>query len=115
MDPIELKSPIDVSAETLATLAEIGQEINSSLNLDEVLAKSSELIKRLIDYEIFAVLLPEEGSARAPFSICDWLQSGGRRALAHSVGRGNYGHGGIDRPASAREPTSAKNPLYQRD
>ena len=67
MDPIELKSPIDVSAETLATLAEIGQEINSSLNLDEVLAKSSELIKRLIDYEIFAVLLPEEGTQELHF------------------------------------------------
>jgi len=67
MDPIELKPPIDVSAETLATLAEIGQEINSSLNLDEVLAKAAELIKRLIDYEIFAVLLPEEGTNELHF------------------------------------------------
>jgi sigma-B regulation protein RsbU (phosphoserine phosphatase) len=67
MDHIELKTPIDVPAETLATLAEIGQEINSSLNLDEVLAKSAELIKRLIDYEIFAVLLPEEGTNQLHF------------------------------------------------
>jgi phosphoserine phosphatase RsbU/P len=67
MDPIELKTPVDVPAETLATLAEIGQEINSSLNLDQVLAKSAELIKRLIDYEIFAVLLPEEGTNQLYF------------------------------------------------
>ena len=67
MDPIELKTAIDVPAETLATLAEIGQEINSSLNLDEVLSKAADLIKRLIDYEIFAVLLPEEGTNELRF------------------------------------------------
>src|SRR5208282_2154174 len=59
---VDTKIPIDVSAETLATLAEIGQEINASLNLDEVLSKAAELIKKLIDYEIFSVLLPEEGT-----------------------------------------------------
>ncbi|MFZ0634909.1 MAG: SpoIIE family protein phosphatase [Candidatus Acidiferrales bacterium] len=62
MDPVKIKAPENVSAETLATLAEIGQEINSSLNLDEVLARAAELIKKLIDYEIFAVLLPDENT-----------------------------------------------------
>jgi phosphoserine phosphatase RsbU/P len=67
MDSVDLKPQIDVSAETLATLAEIGQEINSSLNLDEVLAKTAELTRRLIDFEIFAVLLPEEGTDQLYF------------------------------------------------
>ena len=49
----------EVSAEVLATLAEIGEEVNSSLDLDEVLARSAALIKRHIDYEFFGVLLPE--------------------------------------------------------
>jgi phosphoserine phosphatase RsbU/P len=49
----------EISAEVLATLAEIGEEVNSSLDLDEVLARSAALIKRHIDYEIFGVLLPE--------------------------------------------------------
>ena len=62
MEPVDLKLPPDVSAEVLATLAEIGQEINSSLDLDEVLARAATLVKRLIDYEIFAVLLPEEST-----------------------------------------------------
>jgi len=67
MDSVDLKPQIDVSAETLAVLAEIGQEINSSLNLDEVLAKTAELTRKLIDWEIFAVLLPEEGTNQLYF------------------------------------------------
>src|ERR1700716_1020441 len=49
----------EISAEELATLAEIGEEVNSSLDLDEVLARSAALFKRHIDYEIFGVLLIE--------------------------------------------------------
>jgi phosphoserine phosphatase RsbU/P len=48
-----------MSAEVLATLTEIGEEVNASLDLDEVLARSAALIKRHIDYEIFGVLLVE--------------------------------------------------------
>jgi sigma-B regulation protein RsbU (phosphoserine phosphatase) len=44
-------------AEVLVTLAEIGEEVNASLNLDEVLAHTAVLIKRHIDYELFGVLL----------------------------------------------------------
>jgi sigma-B regulation protein RsbU (phosphoserine phosphatase) len=60
MDSIELKSTMEMPAETIAVLTEISQEINSSLNLDEVLASAARQVKRLIDYEIFAVLLPDE-------------------------------------------------------
>ena len=62
MDLTELNSTLDIPAETLAVLAEISHEINASLNLDEVLANAASQVKRLIDYEIFAVLLPEEGT-----------------------------------------------------
>src|SRR5712692_9173618 len=51
--------PAEVPAEVLATLAEIGEEVNASLDLDEVLARAAALIKRHIDYEIFGVLLVE--------------------------------------------------------
>jgi sigma-B regulation protein RsbU (phosphoserine phosphatase) len=43
--------------EVLATLAEIGDQVNASLDLDEVLAHAAVLIKRHIDYELFGVLL----------------------------------------------------------
>ena len=41
----------------LATLAEIGEEINASLNLDKVLGRIASLVKRLMDCEILGVLL----------------------------------------------------------
>jgi phosphoserine phosphatase RsbU/P len=68
----KLVQPIgEVSAEVLATLAEIGEEVNASLDVDEVLARSAALIKKHIDYEIFGVLLMEgEGAAlRHRFAI----------------------------------------------
>jgi sigma-B regulation protein RsbU (phosphoserine phosphatase) len=67
MGSTELNSKLEMPAETLAVLAEISQEINTSLNLDEVLANAATQIKRLIDYEIFAVLLPMEGTQELYF------------------------------------------------
>ncbi len=66
-----LSGGAEISAEVLSTLAEIGEEVNSSLDLDEVLARSAALIKRHIDYEIFGVLMIEgDGSyLRHRFSI----------------------------------------------
>jgi sigma-B regulation protein RsbU (phosphoserine phosphatase) len=67
MDSAELNSKLEIPAETLAILADISQEINASLDLDEVLANAAAQIKRLIDYEIFAVALPEEGTSQLYF------------------------------------------------
>jgi len=64
MDPVQVPLPLNVPAEVLATLVEIGEEINSSLDLDEVLRKTAALVKRLIDYEIFSVLLVDESMHR---------------------------------------------------
>src|ERR1700687_926058 len=78
----------EISAEVLATLAEIGEEVNSSLDLDEVLARTAALIKRHIDYEIFGVLVFEgDGSyLKHRFSI------GYPRDLADNL-RVPLGHG----------------------
>src|SRR5450755_196232 len=75
-------------AEVLATLAEIGEGVNSSLDLDEVLARTAALIKRHIDYEIFGVLMLEGDGAylRFRFSI------GYPRELAENL-RVPLGHG----------------------
>src|SRR5580700_9401565 len=67
MDSTELNSKVELPAETLAIPADISQEINASLNLDEVLASAAAQIKRLIYYEIFAVVLPEEGTDQMSF------------------------------------------------
>jgi len=60
MDPAQVKSQLNMPAEVLATLVELSEEINVSLNLDEVLQKTAALVKRLIDYEFFGVLFLDE-------------------------------------------------------
>jgi sigma-B regulation protein RsbU (phosphoserine phosphatase) len=77
MDPVDVntnleidtesQAAIPVSAETLATMVEIGEQINASLDLDQVLQRSAELTRRLIDYEIFAVLLLDERTQELRF------------------------------------------------
>lgn len=62
MDSIDLNPTVEVPAETLGVLTEISREINSTLNLDAVLATAASQIKRLIDYEIFAVLLIDDSA-----------------------------------------------------
>jgi sigma-B regulation protein RsbU (phosphoserine phosphatase) len=56
--------PPNMPAEVLATLVELSEEINSSLDLDEVLRKTAAIVKRLVDYEIFSVMLLDESSQK---------------------------------------------------
>ena len=62
MESTQAPTPLNIPTEVLATLVEIGEEINSSLDLDEVLRKTAALVKRLVDYEIFSVLLVDEST-----------------------------------------------------
>jgi sigma-B regulation protein RsbU (phosphoserine phosphatase) len=47
-------------ASLLATLYEIGKETSSILDLDELLQRVAEVVKRVIDYERFGILLLDE-------------------------------------------------------
>lgn len=89
----------EVSAEVFATLAEIGEEVNASLDLDEVLARTAALIKRHIDYEIFGVLMLEANGSylKHRFSI------GYPRDLAENL-RVPVGHGITGTAAATGHP-----------
>lgn len=101
----------EISTEVLSTLAEIGEDVNASLDLDEVLARAAALIKRHIDYEIFGVLMIEgDGSyLRHRFAI------GYPRELAESL-RIPMGQGITGTAAatghSVRVSDTAKDPRY---
>jgi sigma-B regulation protein RsbU (phosphoserine phosphatase) len=101
----------EVSTEVLATLAEIGEEVNASLDLDEVLARAAALIKRHIDYEIFGVLMLEGDGKylRHRFAI------GYSRKLADSlripVGQGITGTAAATGHA-VRVSDTSKDPRY---
>ena len=109
--PTAFRGGSEISTEVLATLAEIGEEVNASLDLDEVLARAAALIKRHIDYEIFGVLMIEgDGSyLRHRFAI------GYPRELAESL-RIPMGQGITGTAAatghSVRVSDTSKDPRY---
>lgn len=47
-------------ASTLALLTEISRELTSILNLDQLLKRVGELLQKLIDYQMFSILLLDE-------------------------------------------------------
>jgi sigma-B regulation protein RsbU (phosphoserine phosphatase) len=55
-----LYSRVARQAQTLTVLNEISRELTSILDLDELLARIGQLLKRVIDYQMFAVLLVNE-------------------------------------------------------
>jgi phosphoserine phosphatase RsbU/P len=55
-----LYTRITRQAKTLLLLNEIARELTSILNLDELLKRVGELLSRLIDFQMFSILLPEK-------------------------------------------------------
>ena len=58
----------------LATLYEIGKETASILDLDALLHRLAEIVKRVIDYEMFAILLVDE--EREELVLRKWVNFG---------------------------------------
>jgi phosphoserine phosphatase RsbU/P len=81
----------ELSAEVLATLTEIGEEVNASLDLDEVLAHTAVLIKRHVDYELFGVLLIENDSNQLTYRWAVGYPPGLAENLRIPVGQGITG------------------------
>src|SRR5580693_9604602 len=81
----------EVPAEVIATLAEIGEEVNASLDLDEVLAHAAVLIKRLIDYELFGVLMVDHDGASLTHRFAIGYPPGLAENLKVPIGQGITG------------------------
>src|ERR1700731_1735831 len=110
-DTIAASPAPELSPEVLSTLAEIGEEVNASLDLDEVLARTAALIKRHIDYEIFGVLMIEgDGSY-----LRDRFANGRPRELADNLpvplGQGITGTAAAT-GHSVRVSDTSKDPRY---
>lgn len=82
---------VDVSPDVLATLTEIGEEVNASLDLDEVLAHTAVLIKRHIDYEFFGVLMLDEDGQHLTHRFAIGYPPGLAENLRIPVGQGITG------------------------
>src|SRR5437899_9384941 len=59
-----LYTRITRQARTLLLLNEIARELTSILNLDEVLKRVGELLQRLIDYQMFSILLLDQAGEK---------------------------------------------------
>lgn len=81
----------DNNPEVLSTLAEIGDEVNASLDLDEVLAHAAMLIKRHIDYELFGVLMVDSDGAYLTHRFAIGYPPGLAENLKVPVGQGITG------------------------
>jgi sigma-B regulation protein RsbU (phosphoserine phosphatase) len=55
--------------DTLETLAEIGKEMSSILDLDALLTRIASLTKKLIDYRTFGILLLDEGTGELEMKL----------------------------------------------
>jgi sigma-B regulation protein RsbU (phosphoserine phosphatase) len=51
--------PLELT-ELLTLMVEVSERINSTLDLDELMARIAEIVKRAIDFEVFAILLLNE-------------------------------------------------------
>ncbi len=88
--------PLELT-ELLTLMIEVGERINSTLDLDELLARIAEIVKRAIDYDVFAILLLNEKTQefRVHFSL------GHPRELVRSL-RIKVGQGIVGRAAQTR-------------
>ena len=52
-------------ADTLLLLNEVSREASSVLEVEEMLRRAAELVKRMIDYQIFSILLYDDSATKS--------------------------------------------------
>src|SRR5450755_6990 len=106
-----LHTRITRQARTLLLLNEIARELTSILNLDELLKRIAELLNRLIDYQMFSILLIDATGEKLQHRFAQRFEE--RLHVKHDIplGRGVVGYA-----AQAKEavlvPDVAKSSLY---
>lgn len=98
-------------AETLETLAEIGREMTSILDPDELLTRLAHLIKRVIDYRIFGILLLDDDSDMLEMKVA--IKYGDDPAAMEPVklGEGLVGYAALHKEV-VLVPDVLKDPRY---
>src|SRR5271170_4026071 len=106
-----LHTRITRQARTLLLLNEIARELTSILNLNELLKRIAELLSRLIDYQMFSILLLDQTGEKLQHRFAQRFEE--RLHLKHDIplGRGVVGYA-----AQAKEailvPDVAKSERY---
>jgi len=98
-------------ARTLVLLNEIARELTSILNLDELLRRIAELLSRLIDYQMFSILLLDASGGKLQHRFSQRFQE--NIQLKHDIplGRGIIGLAAQNKQA-VLVPDVKKDPRY---
>jgi sigma-B regulation protein RsbU (phosphoserine phosphatase) len=98
-------------ARILLLLNEIARELSSILNLDELLSRVAELLRRLIDYQMFSILLLDSSGEKLQHRFS--LRFNENIHLKHELplGRGIVGHAAQTKMAIL-VPDVSKDPRY---
>ena len=88
----QLYARMTKQARILLLLNEIARELTSILNLDELLGRIAELVRRLIDYQMFSILLVDAAGEKLQHRFS--LRFNENIHLKHEIplGRGLVGH-----------------------
>jgi sigma-B regulation protein RsbU (phosphoserine phosphatase) len=90
--------PLELT-ELLTLMLEVSERISSTLDLDELMARIAEIVKRAIDYEVFAILLLNEKTQELSIRFSLGHPSELVRSLRIKVGEGIVGRAAQTRRA----------------
>ena len=98
-----------LDAEAFETLSEIGREVASVLDLDELLPRIVQLAPRLVDYRTFGILLLNEQTQELELKV--GVKYGDKGAPTVKMGEGLVGYAALHREAVVA-PDVSKDPRY---
>jgi phosphoserine phosphatase RsbU/P len=106
-----LYSRVSRQAQTLAVLNEISREITSILDLDDLLERIGQLLKRVIDFQMFTILLWNERAERFEHRFSSRFGERIKREHNVTLGEGIIGHAAQQR-TPLLVPDVRKDPRY---
>lgn len=98
-------------ARTLVLLNEIARELTSILNVDELLKRIAELLKRLIDYQMFSILLLDSAGEKLQHRFSQRFQENIQLKNDIPLGKGLVGYAAKHKQA-VLVPDVCKDPRY---
>jgi sigma-B regulation protein RsbU (phosphoserine phosphatase) len=98
-------------ARTLLLLNEIARELSSILNLDELLKRIAELLSRIIDYQMFSILLLDAGTQKLQHRFSQRFQENIQVKHDIPLGRGIVGTAAQEK-AAILVPDVSKDARY---
>jgi len=84
-------------ADTLETLAEIGREMSAILDLDALLTRMAQLLRRLINYRIFGIALLNDSTQMLELKVAIQYGDSPRVLEPVKLGEGIVGHAALTR------------------